>query len=364
MIARVLRTLPDSRAFRQNLYVIYAVLGAVNIGAWCWALLAFAGQPVLLGVAVVVYGLGLRHALDADHIAAIDNVTRKLLQQNRCSASIGFWFAAGHSAVVLLATAIVVTAAGRLDHFEAFGKLGGFLSAGISGTFLLMVAAMNICILRAILRTVRRVRAGHAVEEAELDLLFSGNGIISRLFRPLFKFVSRPWHMAFLGILFGLSFDTATEVALFTISATQAAHGVSLGSALIFPVLFGAGMLLLDTTDGVMMVGAYQWAVADPLRKLHYNMIITLMSIIVALFIGTVELGALAARTLGLNGFLANGVARLNDNLNYLGIAIVAAFALAWIGSATIFRIVGRRPPNLAPMPTDHAGAAQIRPGT
>lgn len=342
MIRQLLEALPGDQGFRRNRFAVYAVIAVVNIGAWLWALIAFSGQPVLLGVAAVVYGLGLRHAVDADHIAAIDVVTRKLLQQNRCSASIGFWFAVGHSTVVLLATAVVVTAASRFNHLQSFREIGGILSAGISGTFLLLVAAMNICVLLAIVRTVRRVRDGHLVEPAELDMLFSGNGILSRLFRPLFGFVSRPWHMAFLGFLFGLSFETATEVSLFAISATQAAHGASVGSALIFPVLFGAGMLLLDTTNGVMMVGAYQWAVADPLRRLYYNMIITMMSIMFALVIGLVQLTALVSRTIGLEGFLATGAQNLSNNLNYVGIAIIAAFALAWLGSAITFKFLGR----------------------
>ncbi|WP_241659675.1 HoxN/HupN/NixA family nickel/cobalt transporter [Sphingomonas glacialis] len=312
----------------------------MNVGAWVWALLAFHGQPVLLGVAAVVYGLGLRHAVDADHIAAIDNVTRKLLQQGKRSTSIGLWFALGHSSVIMLSTAAVVAAAGGLSRIQAFREVGGLVSTSVSGLFLLLVAGMNLCILAATVRTLRRVRDGHEVTEAELDLLFAGAGLLSRVFRPLFRCVSRPWHMFLLGFLFGLSFDTATEVSLFSISATQAAHGVSFGSALVYPVLFAAGMSLLDTTDGVMMVGAYQWAVTNPLRKLYYNMTITLMSIGIALFIGSVQLGTLGVRLFGLSGPVADLVNILNGNLNYLGIAIVAIFALAWFASAMTFRLI------------------------
>lgn len=149
--------------------------------------------------------------------------------------------------------------------------------------------------------------------------------------------------MALLGFLFGLSFDTASEVALFGISATQAVHGLSFGSALVYPALFAAGMSLLDTTDGVMMTGAYHWAVADPLRKLYYNMVITMMSIAVALFIGTVELSTLAVRLCGVAGPPAHIAARLTENLNYLGMAIVAVLALAWLASVVTFRVVHRR---------------------
>jgi high-affinity nickel-transport protein len=341
VIASLLRALPADPAYRRNLVSVYGLLTAMNVGAWLWALIAFAGQPVLLGIAVIVYGLGLRHALDADHIAAIDNVTRKLLQDGRRSASIGLWFALGHSAVVLFATAAVAAAAGTLDRLNAYREIGAIISTAVSGLFLLLVASLNICILLTILRTVRRVRQGHAVEAAELDTLFSGNGIMSRLFRPLFRCINRPWHMALLGFVFGLSFETASEVALFGISATQAAHGVPFGAALVYPALFAAGMSLLDTTDGVMMVGAYHWAVADPLRKLYYNLTITLMSVAVAMFIGIVELSTLAVRTFSLTGPFASGTAMLVGNLNYLGIAIAAVFALAWAASAITFRMLG-----------------------
>lgn len=337
----LLRALPADPAYRRNLLSVYLLLAVMNIGAWLWALIAFAGQPVLIGVAVIVYGLGLRHAVDADHIAAIDNVTRKLLQDGRRSASIGLWFALGHSAVILLATAAVVAAAGTLERLSAYREIGAIVSTAVSGLFLLLVAALNICILLAILRTVRRVRAGHRVEPAELDMLFSGNGIMSRLFRPLFRCINRPWHMALLGFVFGLSFDTASEVALFGISATQAAHGVSFGSALVYPALFAAGMSLLDTTDGVMMVSAYNWAVADPLRKLYYNLTITLMSVALALFIGTVQLSTLAVRSFGWTGAFASATAKLAGNLDYLGIAITAVFALAWAASAVTFKMLG-----------------------
>lgn len=243
--------------------------------------------------------------------------------------------------MILLATAAVV-AAGSLSHLQGFREIGGIVSTLVSGLFLLLVAAMNICILLAIVRTIRRVRAGYAIEEGELDTLFAGTGLLSPIFMPLFRSVTRPWQMGLLGFLFGLSFDAASEVALFGISATQVAHGVPFGSALVYPVLFAAGMSLLDTTDGVMMVSAYHSAVADPLRKLYYNMTITLMLIAVALFIGIVELSTLTVRWFGLTGPVARSMAILTNNLDYLGIVIVAVLALAWMTSIVTFRIVGR----------------------
>lgn len=342
MIARFLAFLPTDPAFRRNLAFVYAVLAMLNIGGWAWALALFHDRPALLGVAVLVYGLGLRHAVDADHIAAIDNVTRKLLQEHQQPVAVGFWFAIGHSAVVILVTAAVIAAATNIDAFEAYREVGGTFSTVVSAVFLLFVAAMNLMILVTILRTLKRVRAGESVDDGALNLMFAGRGPISRLFRPLFRCISRAWHMAPLGFLFGLSFDTATEVTLFGLSATQAGQGVPIEAALVFPVLFAAGMSLLDTTDGVMMVGAYRWAFVKPLRKLYYNMTITLMSIAVALFIGGVELSALAVRRLGLRGSLADGALALNENFNALGFAIIGVFAGAWLVSFLIFRAVER----------------------
>jgi high-affinity nickel-transport protein len=341
MIARLLRHLPQDRGYRRSLALVYGVLAVLNLGGWAWALLAFHDQPALLGVAVVVYGLGLRHAVDADHIAAIDNVTRKLLQEKRPPVAVGFWFAIGHSTVVVLVTAAVVAAASNLQGFDAFREAGGTFSTCISALFLLVVAAMNFLILGTILRTLKRVRAGESIDDGALDLMFAGRSPLSRLFRPLFRCIGRSWHMAPLGFLFGLSFDTATEVTLFGLSATQAGHGVSAGAALVFPVLFAAGMSLLDTTDGVMMVGAYRWAFVEPLRKLYYNLTITLMSIAVALFIGGVEITALAVRRLGVEGPVAHAALALNENFNSLGFAIIGVFAAAWALSFLIFRSVG-----------------------
>ncbi|UYY58029.1 HoxN/HupN/NixA family nickel/cobalt transporter [Sphingomonas sp. S2-65] len=343
MIARLLALLPADQGFRRNLAFVYAVLAVLNLGGWAWALALFHDRPAMLGVALLVYGLGLRHAVDADHIAAIDNVTRKLIQERQQPVAVGFWFAIGHSAVVVLVTAAVIAAASNFEALEEFRDVGGTFSTCVSALFLLVVAGMNLMILATILRTLRRVRDGEAMEDGALDLMFAGRGPLSRLFRPLFACISRSWHMAPLGFLFGLSFDTATEVTLFGLSATQAGQGVPIGAALVFPVLFAAGMSLLDTTDGVMMVGAYRWAFVKPLRKLYYNMTITLMSIAVALFIGGVEMVALAVRRLGLEGPAARWAIALNENFNALGFAIIGVFAGAWGLSYLIFRSVEHR---------------------
>jgi high-affinity nickel-transport protein len=343
-LKRLFALLPADKEFRRNLAFVYTVLAVLNFGGWAWAIALFHDQPTLIGVAVLVYGLGLRHAVDADHIAAIDNVTRKLLQEHQQPVAVGFWFAIGHSAVVILVTVAVVAATGNLEAFNAYREVGGAFSTIVSAVFLLVVAGMNLTIFVTIVRTLKRMRAGETIDDGALDLMFAGRGPMSRLFRPLFRSIGRAWHMAPLGFLFGLSFDTATEVTLFGLSATQAARGVPIEAALVFPVLFAAGMSLLDTTDGVMMVGAYRWAFVKPLRKLYYNLTITLMSIAVAVFIGGVEIAALAVRRLGLHGPLADWALTLNENFNALGFAIIAVFAAAWALSFLIVRAVERSP--------------------
>jgi len=324
---------------KARLFTIYVVLAVLNIGAWLWALIAFGDKPALLGIALVIYGLGLRHAVDADHIAAIDNVTRKLMQMKQRPVAVGFFFALGHSAIIVLVTAAVAAAATMLDRFQGFHDIGGTISTSVSALFLLAIAAMNIVIFFSIYRSYRRVRAGGRYAEEDLDILLNNRGFLSRLFRPLFRLVTKSWHMFLLGFLFGLGFDTATEVAMFGVSAAQAAKGVPVESILVFPVLFAAGMSLIDTTDGVMMLGAYDWAFVKPMRKLYYNMTITLVSVFVALLIGGIEALGLIGGQLDLKGGVWDLIGALNDNFNNLGFVIIAVFAAAWMLSYAIYKM-------------------------
>jgi high-affinity nickel-transport protein len=315
---------------KGRLITMGGVLGVLNIGTWIWALAAFWDKPGLLGVALLIYGLGLRHAVDADHIAAIDNVTRKLMQMKQRPVSVGFFFAMGHSTVVIIAAAVVAIAATMLGSFGKFQSVSGIIGTAVSALFLLIIAAMNIAIFVSIYRSYRRIRAGGTYIEEDLDLLLNNRGLLARLFRPMFKLVTRSWHMYPLGFLFGLGFDTATEVAMFGVSAAQAAKGVPFEAIMVFPVLFAAGMSLIDTTDGVMMLGAYDWAFVKPMRKLYYNMSITLVSIVVAVLIGGIEALGLIGDQLNLKGGLWDVVGTLNDNFNNLGFGIIALFILAW----------------------------------
>ncbi len=343
MLTLFRRTL-DKRAgdLRRPIIGIYALLIIANLAVWAWAVMVFRHQPLLLGTALLAYGFGLRHAVDADHIAAIDNVTRKLMQQGKRPVTVGFYFALGHSAVVILAaTAVAGTATALAGSFERFKAFGGIVSTSVSALFLFAIAAANIVILRAVWKTFRHVRDGGAYVDEDFDLLLNNRGLLARLFRPLFGLIGRSWHMFPLGFLFGLGFDTATEIALLGISATQASRGVPVWSIMVFPALFAAGMSLIDTTDGVLMLGAYDWAFVKPIRKLYYNLTITFVSVVVAVLIGGIETLGLLGRQLELKGAFWDGIGALNDHFNTLGFIIIGVFILAWIGSVVIYRYKG-----------------------
>jgi high-affinity nickel-transport protein len=226
---------------------VFVLLIAANIAAWAWALAEFGRQPVLLGTVVLAYVFGLRHAFDADHIAAIDNVVRKLMHDGKKPFSVGFFFSLGHSSIVVLASALLAVSATLLrGPFEQFHEVGGVIGTLVSAFFLLVIGLANLVVLRGIWAAFGRVKAGAKVGEEELDELLAGRGLLSRLFRPLFTMVGRSWHMYPIGFLFGLGFDTATEIGLPGISATQASSGMSFWTILIFPALFTAGMALVD----------------------------------------------------------------------------------------------------------------------
>jgi nickel/cobalt transporter (NiCoT) family protein len=325
---------------RAQLASTYALLIAANAGAWAWALIAFHDYPVLLGTAFLAYTFGLRHAVDADHIAAIDNVTRKLMQAGDRPIAVGLYFSLGHSTVVVLASAAIVVATATLQtRFESLRAVGGLIGTSVSALFLFVVAGANLAILFSIFRTFRRVRRGGPYVEEDLDHLLSQRGLLGRLFRPAFRLVTRSWHMYPLGFLLGLGFDTATEIGLLGISAAEASRGLSIWSIMVFPALFTAGMSLIDTTDGVLMLRAYGWAFAKPIRKLYYNLTITFISVLVAVIVGGIEALGLVAGELSLEGPFWRFVSALNENFGHLGYFIVAIFAVSWLVSIAIYRI-------------------------
>ena len=329
------------RSFRHRVIGIYTLLGAVNIGAWVWAILAFHDKPLLLGTAFLAYSFGLRHAVDADHIAAIDNVTRKLMQDGQRPVSIGLFFSLGHSTVVVIASLIVYATASMVERqIDVAREIGSIIGTSISAFFLIAIALINIIILRGVWKAFQEARRGQDYSNQTPDSLM-GSGILGRLFRPLFRLLSSPPQMYPIGLLFGLGFDTATEVAILGISAAAAAKGLSLSTMAIFPILFTAGMTLIDTTDGVLMVGAYGWAFIKPVRKLYYNLTITFVSVVVALLIGGIEAIGLLKDQLKLTGGLWDLVGSLKDNFGALGFIIIGVFVLSWVGSVVFYRING-----------------------
>jgi high-affinity nickel-transport protein len=324
---------------RGRIIAIYAILFAFNIGAWLWAGIAFHHYPVLLGTALLAYSFGLRHAVDADHIAAIDNVTRKLMQDGKRPVAVGFMFSLGHSTIVVLGSAAIAGAALALQHrLDAFRNVAGVIGTLVSAFFLFAIAIVNLIVLRSIYRTFVRVRRGEPYVEEDLDLLLGSRGLLSRVFRPMFRMITRSWHMYPLGLLFGLGFDTATEIGLLGVSATEASKGLSFWSVLVFPILFAAGMSLIDTTDNILMLGAYGWAFVKPIRKLYYNITITCISVIVAFVVGGIEALGLLAGRFHLKGRFWDGISSLNDHFGTLGYFIVGLFALSWIVSIAVYK--------------------------
>jgi high-affinity nickel-transport protein len=332
----------NAPSFRRRVTGMYAALLAANLAAWAWALIAFHAYPLLLGAALLAYGFGLRHAIDADHIAAIDNVTRKLMQDGARPFTVGLFFSLGHSTVVVLASvAIAVTATALQSRFAMLHRVGGVIGMSVSAAFLLAIAVMNLFIFVAVWRTFHRVRTGGTFVAEDLDTLLAGRGIIARVFRPMFGMVREGWHMYPLGLLFGLGFDTATEIGLLGISAAEATKGMPIWSILVFPALFTAGMCLLDTTDSVLMVGAYGWAFTKPIRKLYYNLTITFVSAVVALLVGGIELLGLIGDRFALGGSFWRAIDMLNGSFGSLGYLIIAVFVVSWAGSALVYRIKG-----------------------
>jgi nickel/cobalt transporter (NiCoT) family protein len=335
----VLGRLALTRAEWLRLAAIGAAVVGLHVLGWV-TLIAFVapqhfdvgGRTLGIGVGLTAYTLGLRHAFDADHIAAIDNTTRKLMHDGQRPLSVGFFFSLGHSTVVfglalLLSLGVRALAGPVEDDSSALHHYTGLIGTTVSGAFLYVIAILNIAVLVGVVRVFRRMRTG-AYDEAELEQQLAQRGLLNRILAPILKAITRPWQMYPVGLLFGLGFDTATEVALLVLAGTSAAVGLPWYAILCLPVLFAAGMSLLDTIDGSFMNFAYGWALAKPVRKVYYNITVTALSVAVALVIGTAELLGLLAGQLGWTGGFWDWIAGLN--LNLLGFLIVGLFVLTW----------------------------------
>jgi nickel/cobalt transporter (NiCoT) family protein len=265
-----------------------ALLHLVGWGLFAWY---SRREPALAGLGMLAYTFGLRHAFDADHIAAIDNTTRKLLQDGRRSMGVGFFFSLGHSTIVFsLAAALAIAAKTVNSRIPTFQDYGGYIGASVSGTFLILIGALNLLVLLDIVGVVRRMKGGH-YDEQKLEQALLNQGVMSRVFlKRIGDRIDRSWKMYPLGILFGLGFDTATEIGLLALAAGVATHQVPFLAVISLPIIFAAGMSLMDTADGAFMSQAYGWAFSNPVRRIYYNLTVTSLSVLVALVIGTIEL--------------------------------------------------------------------------
>ncbi|MHA6757871.1 Nickel transporter NicT [Streptacidiphilus sp. PAMC 29251] len=294
-----------------------------------------------IGIGITAYTLGMRHAFDADHIAAIDNTTRKLMNDGKRPLSVGFWFSLGHSTIVfalafLLSLGVKALAGPVQNDDSALHHYTGLIGTSVSGGFLYIIAGINLVILVGILRVFRQMRHGD-FDEAALEEQLNNRGFMNRIFGRLMKSITSPWQMYPIGVLFGLGFDTATEIALLVLAGSGAASGLPWYAILCLPVLFAAGMSLLDTIDGSFMNFAYGWAFSKPVRKVYYNITITGLSVAVAFLIGTVELLSILQDQLGLTGPFWDFVGSVD--LNTIGFVIVGLFVATWIFALVFWHV-------------------------
>jgi nickel/cobalt transporter (NiCoT) family protein len=336
MFTNTLRLMTTPSALRTRILRVYAFLLVFNVGAWGLAIVASIQYPILLPTALLAYTFGLRHAVDADHIAAIDNTTRKLMSDGQRPVGVGLFFSLGHSTIVVGLSVLIALSAGLVSDIPTFREIGGLIGTTVSATFLIVIGCINLAVLVDIYRMFRRVSQGGAYDEESLEDFLQNRGLLARLLRPALRLIGKSWHMYPLGILFGLGFDTASEVALLGLAATSGANHVPIYFILILPALFAAGMSLVDATDGIMMLGAYGWAYVKPIRKLYYNLNITLVSVLIAFLIGGIEVLSIIGDRFGLSGGIWDFVGGLDFGI--IGFGIIAIFVLSWGISTLIYR--------------------------
>ncbi|XJZ26646.1 HoxN/HupN/NixA family nickel/cobalt transporter [Bacillota bacterium Lsc_1132] len=325
------------RIFKKSWFPYSIIVLLLHILGLGFLLVSAKEHPLLLGLAFVSYTLGLRHAFDADHIASIDNTVRKLVQQRQNPIGVGFFFSLGHSTVVFLMAILLAVsvqwAQKELPHWQEMGSTIGTI---VSGTFLLLIGLLNAVILIDLRKVFFSMREGTYNEEEVEELLLS-RGFLARFTGSLFRFINKSWHVYPLGFLFGLGFDTASEVALLAISAGAAKNALPLVGILSLPILFAAGMSLMDTADGIFMTNAYNWAFSTPLRKVYYNLTITALSVAAALLIGTIELAQVFSEKMGWTNGFWHSIQQLD--ISWLGYLLVILFALSWGISFAIWKI-------------------------
>ncbi|HLZ31953.1 MAG TPA: HoxN/HupN/NixA family nickel/cobalt transporter [Chloroflexota bacterium] len=325
---------------RVRLALFYGAIVLIHVVGWGLLLSVAPQYPALVGLGGLAYSFGLRHAFDADHISAIDNTTRKLLQDGKRPVGVGFFFSIGHSSVVLvialaLGFAMRVIVDGVVGESGGLKNVGGLIGTSVSGVFLLLIGLLNLVILLDIIGVFRRMKRGEYTRVTLEEHLVTG-GVLTRLFKHLFRVITESWQMYPIGFLFGLGFDTASEVALLAISAGAASQGLPFVAIISLPLIFAAGMSLMDTTDGAFMAKAYSWAFSNPIRKLFYNLTMTGLSVFVALFVGLVELAQIVVQVSGLQGEPWDAIAGFD--LGSLGFIIVGSFVVAWAVAFLVFK--------------------------
>jgi nickel/cobalt transporter (NiCoT) family protein len=298
------------------------------------------GQILGIGLGLTAYTLGMRHAFDADHIAAIDNTTRKLMSEGKRPVSVGFWFSLGHSTIVFALVALLALGiralAGQVENdTSVLQRITGVVGTAVSGVFLYIIGIINLVMLIGIIKVFRKMRQG-AYDEKSLEEQLNSRGFMNKILSGATKTVTKPWQMYPIGVLFGLGFDTATEVGLLVLAGGAAAFALPWYAILTLPILFAAGMSLLDTIDGCFMNFAYGWAFSKPVRKVYYNITVTGLSVVVALIIGTIELVSILTEKTGVTSGPLAAIA--NINLDYVGYAIVLLFVLTWLIAITIWK--------------------------
>lgn len=327
-----------SKNIRIKIVILLLFLFVINCSIWIIGISTSHIHPLLLGLITLAYGLGLRHAVDADHIAAIDNTTRKLMSDGKKPVAVGLFFSLGHSTIVFILTIFVAYFTVAMKHIlPTLQSSGMIIGTTISSFFLILIGFINLIAFLDILRVFTCVSKGKSIKNKDLYTDYTNGGFLVKLFRPILKSVTKSWHMYFVGFMFGLGFDTASEVGLLGISAASSHIGISFGEILLLPCAFTAGMSLIDTLDGILMLGAYGWAYVQPVRKLYYNLNITLVSFIIALFIGGVEAVQLLSQEFKLNGLVFQAINTINfEKLGYITICI---FIVSWLISIAFYKI-------------------------
>jgi len=320
-----------------KIIIVYSLLGLATVFAFVASIVVGKLSGLLAGLGIIAYVFGLRHGVDADHIAAIDNTTRKLMQDDQRPFTVGMWFSLGHSTIVIsLIVMLIFATRAIIGHIPALETGGAMIGTSVSGIFLWIMGMVNLVIVVNIYRIFKELKQGK-LNHSELENLLDNRGFLNRYFKPLFRIVKRPWQIYPIGVLFGLGFDTATEIALIAVSVgVGVSSSVPIWMILVLPLMFTCGMVLIDTTDGVTMRMAYGWAFLNPLRKIYYNLTVTVISVIVALAVGTAELLQVIANEMNLTGTFWGWLGSLD--FETIGFGIIIIFLVSWLVSVVIWK--------------------------